>query len=744
MKQQHFKLWPLLTFALFFSLITQAQKKISGRITDQVTNEPVEGAVIQSGKNLSISDKDGVFTLELIATEPTISVSAIGYSLQQIEANNSGKEIKLKPASVNLKEIIIRNGTQIGAANTISKIDLGLRPVNSAQDFLRYVPGLFIAQHQGGGKAEQIFLRGFDVDHGTDVQVTVDGMPVNMVSHAHGQGYADMHFVIPELVKNIDYGKGSYYTDKGNFNTAGYVELQTKNKLDKNSIQQEAGQFNTLRTLAMFNLLPNTLKEQSAYVVAEFLYSDGPFVSAQNFNRFNIWGKYHVHLNERTKLFVSANVFNSVWDASGQIPERAVKNGTIGRFGAIDNTEGGFTGRININTKLVHRFRNNDVIEHQMYFSRYHFNLFSNFTFFLNDPVNGDQIKQTEYRNILGSQTNYRINRNIGNAGSVSNIGIGIRYDATQNSELSHTLNKITLIDAIQLGNIHETNAFLFADEKIEIGNWLLNGGIRADYFHFAYADKINSSLPSQDELIISPKLNIQFTASKQLQFYFKNGKGFHSNDTRVVIPQGGKQILPASYSSDLGLAYKPFSKVLLNVAAWHLYLQQEFVYVGDEGVVEPGGKTRRYGVDISARYQILTHLFADANINFAHARSIEEAKGENYIPLAPALTSTGGLMYQQEKGWNASLRYRYIRDRAANEDYSITAKGYVVTDAAVSWNCNKLMIGASVENLFNVKWNEAQFATESRLKNETEAITELHFTPGTPFFFKLKLAIHF
>ncbi|MFM9909524.1 MAG: TonB-dependent receptor, partial [Chitinophagaceae bacterium] len=682
MKQLYLKLLPLLILLLFTTVTIQAQIKFSSRIIDQITNEPVDGAIVQNGKNISISDKDGVFILELTANEPTISVFAIGYTLQLIEASKTGKEIKLKPTAVTLKEIIIRNGTQIGAATTISKIDLGLRPVNSAQDFLRYVPGLFIAQHQGGGKAEQIFLRGFDVDHGTDVQITVDGMPVNMVSHAHGQGYADMHFVIPELVKNIDYGKGSYYADKGNFNTAGYVELQTKNKLDKNSIQQEAGQFNTVRTLAMFNLLPNTLKDQSAYVAAEFLYSDGPFVSAQNFNRFNIWGKYHVHLNEHTKLFVSANMFNSIWDASGQIPERAVKNGTIGRFGAIDNTEGGFTGRININTKLVHRFRNNDVLEHQMYFSRYHFNLFSNFTFFLNDPVNGDQIKQTEYRNIFGGQTNYRFNRNIGNAGSVSNIGIGIRYDATQNSELSHTLNKTTLIDAIQLGNIREANAFVFADEKIEIGNWLLNGGIRADYFQFSYIDKINALLPSQHQFIISPKLNIQYTASKQLQFYFKNGKGFHSNDTRVVIPQGGRQILPASYSTDLGLVYKPFPKILVNATAWHLYLQQEFVYVGDEGIVEPGGKTRRYGVDISARYQVLTHLFADANINFAHARSIEEAKGENYIPLAPALTSTGGLMYQQENGWNASLRYRYIKDRAANEDYSITAKGYFVTDA--------------------------------------------------------------
>jgi outer membrane cobalamin receptor len=733
-------------FSLSFlacSLLANAQTVFNARIIDTVNNEAIEGAVIRSNTKIVTSAKDGSFSISLSATEQTVAVSAIGYATTAVTPSNNNLVIYLQRAAFNLKELVIAAGNANKVYSTISKIDLNQRPVNSAQEFLRYVPGLFIAQHQGGGKAEQIFLRGFDVDHGTDVKITVDGMPVNMPSHAHGQGYADMHFVIPELVKTIDYGKGSYYTEQGNFNTAGYVELQTANKLTQNTVQLEAGLFNSYRALAMVNLLPASNKKQNAFIASEFIYSDGPFESAQHFNRFNIWGKYNTELNERNKLFVQANVFNSKWDASGQIPERAVNNGSITRFGAIDNTEGGYTGRINFSTKLQQRLSNNDQLEHQIYYTRYHFNLISNFTFFLNDPVNGDQIRQQEARDIFGWQSNWQSKRTKGNINFTSSVGSGIRFDATHHSELSHTKNKTEVLDAIALGDVREANGWLYADEKIEFGNWMLTVGARADYFHFAYNDQLNPSLAAQQQFIISPKANLFYTFNKNLQLYLKNGKGFHSNDTRVVLPQTGREVLPASYGSDLGFIWKPFKSLLVNAAVWHLFLQQEFVYVGDEGIVEPGGKTRRYGADVSVRWQPLKRLSADANINFAHARSIEDAKGENYIPLAPTVTSTGGINYQQNK-WSAAVRYRYIANRAANEDYSITAKGYFITDASLSYAVRKWEIGAVIENLFNSKWNEAQFATESRLRNETTPVTELHYTPGNPFFVKLKVAVHF
>ena len=737
------KLFFLLS-VLLYSSFSFSQSVFSGTILDSITNDPVEGAVIQTGDKITTSAKDGSFTAELQKNKRIIFISAIGYGLHEINTESAVKIILLKPTAFNLKELLISSVSNQTISNSISKIDLSIRPVNSAQEFLRYVPGLFIAQHQGGGKAEQLFLRGFDVDHGTDVQISVDGIPVNMPSHAHGQGYADLHFVIPELVKHIDYGKGSYYAEKGDFNTAGYVELQTANRLTKNTLQVETGLFKSFRGLAMFNLLPESNKKQSAYIASEYLYSDGAFESPQHFNRFNLWGKYNIQFNEQTKLFAQANLFNSKWDASGQIPERAVNSGAISRFGAIDDTEGGYTGRINFSTKLTQRLHNDDLLEHQLFYSRYHFNLFSNFTFFLNDPVNGDQIRQSEARDIYGWQSTYQTKRTTGATEFISSFGAGFRFDATHNSALAHTKNKTTLLEQIQLGNINEENAWFYADEKIQKGNWLFNIASRADYFSFAYTNKINASLPSQQKIIFSPKFTIQYTFSKQLQLYFKNGKGFHSNDTRVVLPQTGRHILPASYGSDLGIVWKPVGSLLINAAIWHLFLQQEFIYVGDEGIVEPGGKTRRVGADVSVRWQPLKHFYADVNLNFSKGRSIELPKGQNYIPLAPAFTSTGGISYQHSKGVNASLRYRYLKKRPANEDNSIVAKGYFVTDASVSYAIRKLEFGVVIENLLNTKWNEAQFATASRLQNEPAEVTELHFTPGTPFFAKLKIAFTF
>lgn len=734
----------LIFLFLVFPLVVNAQTLFSAKIVDGSSNEPVEAAVVQCGSGYTLSEKDGTVNLKVSRGDSIVFISAIGYENKTVSLSSDRETIRLLPAAVNLQELLVKSSNRIPFANRISKIDLHLRPVRSAQELLRFVPGLFIAQHQGGGKAEQIFLRGFDIDHGTDIQITADGIPVNMTSHAHGQGYADLHFIIPELVKNIDYGKGPYYSDKGNFNTAGYVELQTRNSIDKNSIQVEAGQFNSLRALAMIGLLPKTAPNQAAFVAAEFLYSDGPFESDQHFNRFNIWAKYNAQLREKTRLFFSANLFNSRWDASGQVPQRAVKSGNISRFGSIDDTESGYTGRINFNTKLEHRFANRSLLEQQLYYSKYHFNLYSNFTFFLNDPVNGDQIRQYEGRNIYGWNSKYSFTRHAGQTVLNTSAGAGIRLDMINASGLAHTLNREILLEQKKLGNITESNFWFYADEKIEKGKWLLNAGIRADGFYNKYDDKLNPGRLIQKRIIFSPKINIQYSANERVQLYLKSGRGFHSNDTRVLVQRFGKETLPAATGADLGIIWTPVSSLLINTAFWYLKLDQEFVYVGDEGIVEAGGKTQRSGVDLAARYQVNKFLVADLNLNYAYARSLHEEKGQNYIPLAPDFTGTGGFSYQSAGGIAASLRCRLIKNRPANENNSIVARGYFITDASLSYTMKKYTMAVVTENLFNSKWNEAQFATESKLKNESTPVTELHFTPGNPFFLKFKISFQF
>ncbi|HKP32330.1 MAG TPA: TonB-dependent receptor, partial [Chitinophagaceae bacterium] len=215
-------------------------------------------------------------------------------------------------------------------------------------------------------------------------------------------------------------------------------------------------------------------------------------------------------------------------------------------------------------------------------------------------------------------------------------------------------------------------------------------------------------------------------------------------NDTRAILFDQSKSIVPTAYGSDLGIIFKPAPNLLLNIAAWYLFLEDELVFVGDEGIVEESGKTRRIGIDASARYQFNNWLFADFNINFSKPRSIDATKGEDFIPLAPALTSSGGLSWKMKNGLNGSLMYRYMKTRPANEDNSIKAHGYTLADLSFNYTRKKYEGGIAVENLFNVKWNEAQFVTNSRLKNESAAVEELHFTPGVPFAGRFKLAIFF
>ncbi len=750
------KYFIVLTILLQTTIFAYSQISVTGIVLDKETRQNLEFALIRiSGANKTVStDKYGGFELRLpgaITTDSSVSltVSYIGYIGKQILVYNPHQPlvIELERGTVNLAEVTIRPQSNENSFHTISKIDLNLQPVRSAQDILRTVPGLFIGQHQGGGKAEQIFLRGFDIDHGTDINVTVDGMPVNMVSHAHGQGYADLHFLIPELTNSVDYGKGPYYSSHGNLGTAGYVGLSTLNSLDKSTIKLEAGQFNTIRTLAMIDLLPKRLKEKgtNAYIASEFLYSDGPFKSPQHFNRFNIFGKLNTKVFRKTKLEFSASTLSSDWDASGQVPERAIKSGSIDRFGYIDSSEGGYTSRTNLNLQLFSKLKNSAEWRNQVYYSRYNFNLHSNFTFFLNDPVNGDQIRQKEGRNIYGFLSTFSKRYSLKNSEWHSTYGTGFRYDQTQNSELSNTINRNTVLSYRQLGDIDEFNGFFYTNQSIETGNWLFDIGSRFDFFHFSYFDQLqNRELPTRNKQIISPKLSVQYTFSERMQLYTKLGRGFHSNDSRLIVSNTGKEILPAAYGGDIGVNLKPFKGLFINAAAWYLYLEQEFVYVGDEGIVEASGKTRRIGIDLSARYQLNKWLFADLNVNIAKPRSIDEAKGEDYIPLAPTLTSTGGISWQMKNGINGSLRYRHLNDRTANETKTVIAKGYTIADLQINYTKKRYEFGISIENLFNTKWNETQFETESRLKNETDPVSEIHFTPGTPFFARAKLAIFF
>lgn len=748
----------VLCLSILFTTSLQGAN-INGTVRDSATLEALSDVAvsIQGSTTVVFTDALGQFRMnDLQAGKAVLQFTRLGYTSQALEVNVDENnivnlQILLVKGALRLNEVSINSTKDIGQPlSAINQVDKALRPTNSAQDLLRLVPGLFIAQHAGGGKAEQIFLRGFDVDHGTDFAVAIDGIPVNMVSHAHGQGYADFHFVIPETVDKLSVNKGMYSARQGDFATAGSGDFSTKSAIEKNMIKVEYGRFDTYRAVGLFRMPKKKLltgNNENAYIAGEYNYSNSYFESPQHFNRYNVFGKYTTGIGTQTMLSLSVSTFHSTWDASGQIPERAVRDELITRFGSIDNTEGGSTSRSNVNLVLVSGKDNGAVIKNQVYYSYYKFNLFSNFTFFLNDSINGDQIRQTENgRNIIGYNGSYEKTIYRGTKQFRTVVGAGTRID---NGDISLMRSiKRVVRDTVASGKLFEQNINAFIDETIQLSEtFSIHAGVRLDYFVFGYnnyLDSTASGMQTKSKARVSPKLSVYYTLASSIQFYIKTGTGFHSNDARSVVSGQAGNSVPRAYGYETGTTLRLFSRLLLNFSVWGLDLENELVYVGDEGIVEISGATRRLGVDFAFRLELTKNIFADADVNYNHGRYVDLPNGENFIPLAPALTSTGGLSLKYEQGFSASLRYRYIDSRPANENNTVQAKGYFLLDAVVNYQWKNITFGATAENLLNAKWNEAQFDTESRLFNETSAVSELHYTPGSPFFIKGSVSVAF
>lgn len=736
----------IITLLYFTIAATAPAQVIKGKVINN-NGKPIEGAQIFNKRTNqhTHTNEFGVFTLDKTNQNDILSIGGLGFKTLEINANSSESQpVVLDEDALRLEEVVIH--PKLAGLNFITAIDLKVTPVNSSQEILRKVPGLFIGQHAGGGKAEQLFLRGFDLDHGTDIAISVDGMPVNMVSHAHGQGYADLHFLIPETVEQIDFGKGPYYADKGDFATAGYVAFKTKEKLDKSSVGIELGQFNTKRIIGMFNILDQNKANQDAYIATEYLLTDGPFDAPQNFKRINLFGKYTSRFNDNSKFSLTVSHFTSKWDASGQIPLRLVDDGSISWFGAVDDTEGGNTSRTNVNATYFKAIDDNTYFKANTFYSKYKFELYSNFTFFLEDPINGDQIRQKENRDIFGLNTEWGKTLDLGEVRTTIQGGIGFRADATKGSELSKTKERYLTVAHIMLGDIDQSNVFAYANAQFQLGKLTIAPALRIEQFQFNYQDRLDSVYKNKgvQKTLVAPKLNFIYSENTNLQFYLKSGVGFHSNDTRVVVTDKDKKTVPRVFGSDLGSIWKPLPRLIINSALWYLQSEQEFVYVGDAGIIEPSGKSRRMGADLSIRYQLNNWLFFDADANYAFARSIDEPSGQNYIPLAPDFTSTAGIGLNNWNGFSGSLRFRFMNNRPANEDKSIIADGFAIFDVNLNYQYKGLLAGISIENLFNTKWKETQFATESQLQNEPTSVEEIHFTPGTPFFFRTRVVYSF
>ena len=634
------------------------------------------------------------------------------------------------------------------SALTVTGGELKLRPRLRPADILEVAPGLITVQHAGGGKANQYFLRGFDIDHGTDLALYVDGVPVNMVSHGHGQGYADLHFLIPELVSSLHVYKGPYYAQFGDFATAGAVNMELTDAFHESQASFTAGQYGIFRGLG---IVSREVGDDTRFFVAGEAYAqNGPFDNKERLRRYNVTLKATHDLTPLSSVTLSWMSYSGRWNASGQIPLREVDAGRLGRFGTLDPFEGGRTQRHGGSVRYRARGENADV-DVLAYGVRYNWSLFSDFTYFLRDPVNGDMIEQTDDRTLGGLDARTRFHHHFGPVRLETSVGAQARVDAIDNALYDSPQRErlSTRVDA----HINQTGIGLFVNEKMRLGSWLtLVGGVRLDRADVSVEDRLDDATTrgnrdggSAGATLASPKGSVILSPFRWLGFFVNVGRGFHSNDARgAVRATNPATLLVPATGYEIGVRGAPWDPLVLTAAAYRLDLDSEQVYVGDEGTTEPSDPSTRMGIEVAGRLYFGRWLYADSAATFNKAVYRPNEGNGGAVALAPTRTVTAGVGFRAPFGMFGSVRMRHVGPRPATEDETITAEGWTVFDARLGQRLGPAELALDVQNLFNAEWREVQFATESRLRDESAPVEEIHFVPGWPFTFRATLTAYF
>jgi hypothetical protein len=640
---------------------------------------------------------------------------------------------------VDVSEVSIEADRPVAASSQqfIPDKEYVMQPQGRPAQVLRLIPGLVAVEHSGGaGKADQYFLRGFDADHGTDVAFFADGMPINLRSHAHGQGYADLNFIIPETIEGLDAYKGAYHVEFGDFNTAGAVNFRTREVVREGMVQAAGGQFDTQRYLLMLSPMKDKVRTLFA---AEGYYTNGPFQNDNRYVRTNLLGKATMNPTLRSELSVTGTFQKSQWNASGEIPLRAVQDGSLNRFGAIDPSEGGNTIRSTARLNYHYDTPSGGRFFANAYGQYYKFDLFTNFTFFLTDPVNGDGIQQSDRRVMYGGEVGYRQAGQVLDMESAVTVGLQSRVDNIHARLGTQTMRNPlgSTIDS----DIFEASYSPFVKLEVQPISWMrLTGGVRSELFTFDVRNRCPDCLEQPfgrtTSGLVLPKANIILGPWFRTEFFANYGEGFHSNDARSAVMPGSAPLARAK-TYEVGLRSKPWGADGLEFTAtlWAIDLKSELLFVGDEGTTDIRGATRRRGVEVSARGQIAEPLYFNGSVTWSEA----EFKNGDAIPLAPKLTGYGALILRWPEGLTSQLQATYLGVRPLIEDQSIKSPSWLNFDLSeryqipVKLSHGRLEAFLFIQNLFNTKWEQAVFAFESRLRNEAAGVTDIHFVPGNP-----------
>lgn len=645
---------------------------------------------------------------------------------------------------------------------TITPKQIEERPFSRTGEVLELVPGLEVSQHSGEGKANQYYLRGFQLDHGTDFATTVCGEPVNMPTHAHGQGYSDLNFMIPEVISGIQYMKGPYYAENGDFSAAGAANMPCANVFPKQIFKLEAGTDGYRRALLAGSV--HVGRGDLLYAFEGF-YNDGPWEHPDNYRKLNgllrySWG------GAENQFAMTVMGYHGNWDSTDQIAKRAIGTvqcrivggcALIDRFGSLDPSDGGKSYRYSAAGEWQ-RTAGNSVTRANLYAIDYGLDLWSDFTYFLNDPINGDQIQQSDRRMVTGLRTSQTWFGKIGDHEMDNTIGLQLRNDNIAKVGLYHTVAR-QILDTVSQDHVRQTSEAVYFQNRFQWMEKLRTiAGVRADFYqwHVISNNELNSGNASDS--IVSPKLSMIVGPWAKTEFYVNAGYGFHSNDGRgttiSVDPSTGEPAkkvdgLVRAKGAEIGTRTAIIPHLQTELTIWVLNLDSELTFVGDAGGTEAGPPSHRRGVEFANYYTPTPWLTLDADFAYSWSYFVDNPGG-HYIPESPEGIASAGIFVNNLAGFMGGARLRYFGPRPLTEDNNIRSDSATTVDTRVGYEFTKdWVLALDVFNVFNSKVSDIEYYYPSRLQGEAPGsddggYNDIHLHPMNPREFRVTLTARF
>jgi outer membrane receptor protein involved in Fe transport len=643
-------------------------------------------------------------------------------------------------ADADIQELVIwgRSLQLLGIANSASQgvvgyDDFSTRPLARVAELVEVIPGMIATQHSGPGKASQYFLRGFNLDHGSDFSTYFDGMPVNWRTHAHAQGYMDLNFIIPEIIERVDFQKGPYFADSGDFSLAGSSSMRTYDVLDEGFSEITLGSKDELRVV-IANSTP--FGEGNLLYALEHQQTNGHFDLDQDVRKYNGLLKYTGDIaGIPSRITLSA--YDSIWTSTNQIPERAVTSGLISRFGFIDPDLGGDSHRYSLAGSF--ELDNWDL---NLYASSYYMSLINNPTYILNNVIDGDEFEQEDERRLFGGTLRNEVDMELFGLPTTRRIGADIRYDDINELNLFNTISK-RRTTSVREDEAEELSIGLFSEWEISLSERLRTTiGIRADYYDFDVDSLRPQNSGSDSDSLWQPNFGLAYRYNNNLEFYGNYGHGFHSNDVRAAVntidpvsggPAEAQDVLVEGKGSEIGFRYDTLLGFNFSMALFQLDTDSELVFVGDAGTTEPSDPTERKGIELNSFWEISDSLVFDFSAAKSEGNFKRLPSGQNSITDAHEEVIGTGLTYINPNGITASLRVRHFSDAALTEDESVTKDGSTLIHAGASYSFDNWELGIDILNLMDREDDDIAYFFESRLLGEVDPLEDIHFHPSNP-----------